>query len=135
MICLDTNVVIAAITRRAPVVRQRLIETLSSGAAVAVSAVVLFELRYGIAKSERREANMAALDSFLTLPIEPLAFDADDAAETGDIRATLERGGIPIGHYDLLIAGQARRRGATLVTANGREFRRVTGLRVEDWAT
>ncbi|WP_164163056.1 PIN domain-containing protein, partial [Stenotrophomonas maltophilia] len=51
----------------------------------------------------------------------------NDAAHAGDIRATLEAAGTPIGAYDCLIAAQARRRGATLVTANSREFARVTG--------
>jgi hypothetical protein len=51
----------------------------------------------------------------------------------GDIRAVLERQGMPIGPYDCLIAAQARCRGATLVTANGREFDRVPGLLVADW--
>jgi predicted nucleic acid-binding protein len=60
-------------------------------------------------------------------------FDADDAEEAGDIRSALERSGKPIGPYDLLIATQARRRGAILVTANEREFTRVPGLSVENW--
>ena len=62
-------------------------------------------------------------------PLQVLSFDSDDAREAGDIRATLEQAGTPIGAYDILIAAQARRRAATLVTANMREF-----LRVEDWS-
>ena len=62
-----------------------------------------------------------------------LPFEAEDAAHAGDIRAHLESKGTPIGHYDCLIAAQARRRGATLVTANRREFERVPGLMVMDW--
>ena len=62
-----------------------------------------------------------------------MTFDAEDAHEAGDIRALLERAGTPIGPYDILIAAQARRRGATLVTANTREFARVPGLKTEDW--
>jgi len=58
----------------------------------------------------------------------------DGAEEAGDIRFTLERAGTPIGPFDILIAAQARRRGALLVTANGREFGRVPGLKLEDWA-
>ena len=54
--------------------------------------------------------------------------------DAGDIRVTLERAGAPIGPFDILIAAQARRRGALLVTANGREFGRVPGLRFDDWA-
>ena len=63
-----------------------------------------------------------------------LPFEEQDAGHAGDIRADPEESGQPIGHYDYLIAAQARRRGATLVTANGREFERVPGLMVTDWA-
>jgi tRNA(fMet)-specific endonuclease VapC len=59
----------------------------------------------------------------------------DGAEEASDIRFTLERAGTPIGPFDILIAAQARRRGALLVTANGREFGRVPGLRFDDWAS
>ena len=54
--------------------------------------------------------------------------------EAGKLRQALAGKGTPIGPYDLLIAGQALRHGATLVTANNREFKRVAGLKVEDWA-
>ncbi|MGA9430725.1 MAG: PIN domain-containing protein [Xanthobacteraceae bacterium] len=67
-------------------------------------------------------------------PVAILNFDADDAREAGDIRAALERAGTPIRPYDIHIAAQARRRGATLVTANAREFARVPGLAIQDWA-
>src|SRR5258708_5045669 len=56
------------------------------------------------------------------------------AEEEGDIRAALERAGMPIGPYDVLIAAQARRRSALLVTANTSEFARVPGLKLKDWA-
>jgi tRNA(fMet)-specific endonuclease VapC len=67
-------------------------------------------------------------------PIRLLEFDEEDAREAGEIRALLERKGTPIGPYDVIIAAQARRRGALLVTANEREFARVPGLKTEDWA-
>jgi len=70
----------------------------------------------------------------LALDATPWPFEPDDAEEAGDIRADIERAGAPIGPYDVLIAAQARRRGALLVTANTREFTRVPGLRTEDWA-
>ena len=60
-------------------------------------------------------------------------FTDADAEEAGDIRLDLERAGTPIGPYSVLIAAQARRRGATLVTASARKFARVPGLRTEDW--
>ena len=74
------------------------------------------------------------LEQFLSEGFERVPFDLEDASEAGEIRAFLEMRGEPIGHYDILIAAQARRRGATLVTANTREFERVPGLLVVDWA-
>jgi tRNA(fMet)-specific endonuclease VapC len=134
MICLDTNIVIAAINRRVPQVRARLLQTLADGTAVGIPAIVLFELWYGIKNSVRPRENASNLSAFLTLDVALWSFESEDAQEAGDIRATLQRSGQPIGPYDILIAAQARRRGATLVTANEREFARVPGLMTEDWA-
>lgn len=133
MFCLDTNVVIGIINGRAPHLEARLLETLGV-APVALPAVALFELRYGYAKSTRRMQMEALLAAFLEPGIAILPFGAEDAAEAGDIRAALEAQGAPIGPYDILIAAQARRHGARLVTANIREFERVPGLMVTDWA-
>lgn len=134
MICLDTNIVIGIVSGRNTSFRHRLGEQLRASMPVALPAVALFELRYGIAKSDRRDVNERLLERFLDLGIEVLPFDVDDAAHAGDIRAHLESQGTPIGHYDYLIAAQARRHGAILVTANGREFARVPGLIVTDWS-
>ena len=131
---LDTNACIALINGRPPGVRERFRQAQQRGDTFAVSTVVLYELRYGVAKSQQPEASSARLEAFLVGPVEVLPFDADDAADAGAVRAVLERAGVPIGAYDLLIAGQARRRGLTLVTANVNEFGRVSGLAWEDWA-
>jgi tRNA(fMet)-specific endonuclease VapC len=133
MICLDTNIIIAAINQRAAAVRQRLMATLHEGTIVGVPTVVLYELWYGIKKSARTQPNTDALDNFLALDVTPWPFEPEDAEEAGDIRAALERLGKPIGPYDVLIAAQARRRGAILVTANKNEFARVPGLQTQDW--
>jgi tRNA(fMet)-specific endonuclease VapC len=66
--------------------------------------------------------------------VTPIVFDLADAKAAGEIRAKLQKAGALIGPYDLLIAGQARCRNLILVTANEREFRRVAGLRWENWA-
>jgi tRNA(fMet)-specific endonuclease VapC len=134
MISLDTNAVIMTINNPRSRVRARLDEALHGGIQVTVSSIVLFELWYGIAKSRRQQHNTEAIANFLAGPIQLINFEPDDAQEAGDIRAALERAGTPIGPYDILIAAQARRRGALLVTANKREFARVPGLRTEDWA-
>ncbi len=102
--------------------------------AFALPVIVLYELQYGIAKSARRRENTERLAIFLQLPIEILPFEPDDAEEAGNIRAALERVGSPIGPYHVLIAAQAWRRGAVLVTANRHEFVRVPRLKTEDWA-
>lgn len=134
MICLDTNAIVASINRPASPVRARINRAVEGGVPVAIPTVVLFELWYGVIKSRRRQNNADALADFLAGPVRLLDFDAEDAREAGDIRAALERAGTPIGPYDILIAAQARRRGATLVTANEREFARVPGLMREDWS-
>ncbi|MDX2257997.1 MAG: type II toxin-antitoxin system VapC family toxin, partial [Hyphomicrobiaceae bacterium] len=61
--------------------------------------------------------------------------DENDAKHAGELRAQLAAAGTPIGPYDILIAGQALRHGATLVTATTTEFARVDGLKLEDWST
>jgi tRNA(fMet)-specific endonuclease VapC len=96
---------------------------------------VLYEIWYGIRKSMRPQANAAVLATFLALDVTPWPFESEDAEEAGDIRVALERAGTPIGPYDVLIAAQARRRNAVLITANEREFARVPGLKTEDWAS
>ncbi len=133
MICLDTNAVIAVLNNPKSPVRSRFAAAIGRGETIVISSVVLFELRYGVAKSAHRARNAQRIADFLAGPIEVLPFDAADADEAGEIRATLERTGTPIGPYDVLVAAQARCRDALLITANDREFVRVPRLRVEDW--
>jgi tRNA(fMet)-specific endonuclease VapC len=135
MFCLDTNVIIFGLNGRIPAIDARLQQELTAGTKLLIPSIVIFELRYGIAKSSRREASTRVLDAFLSEGFEIIQFDAEDAAEAGDVRAFLEGAGAPIGAYDTLIAAQARRRGAILVSGNRREFECVPGLMVTDWAT
>jgi tRNA(fMet)-specific endonuclease VapC len=131
---LDTNAVIAVLKNQPAAVRRRLrFARLEVGAVIAVSSVVLYELWYGVARSERRRENVERLRVFLSADIRVLAFDEEDAVVAGDLRASLEGAGTPIGPYDLLIAAQALRAGGTLVTANFAEFARVKGLSWQDW--
>lgn len=133
MICLDTNIVIPIVNGRSMSLRLRLEEQMRSGTEVALPVIALFEMRYGFAKSDRREHSERLLDRFLGLGIQVLPFEPEDAAHAGDIRAHLERSGTPIGPYDILIAAQARCREAPLITLNQREFDRVPGLIVVNW--
>ncbi|MBX3672511.1 MAG: type II toxin-antitoxin system VapC family toxin [Burkholderiales bacterium] len=99
--------------------------------AACTSIVVACELRFGARRKGSRVLTLRVgqlLDALAVLPL-----DAPADAHYADIRAALERAGKPIGNNDLLIAAHARSRGLTLVTHNVREFRRVPGLRVEDW--
>jgi tRNA(fMet)-specific endonuclease VapC len=134
MICLDTNAVIATINRRVPEVRRRLEAAFVQGLIVGIPTIVIYELWYGIRKSAHPQANAARLAAFLSLDVETWPFEPADAEEAGEIRATLDAAGAPIGPYDTLIAAQARRRAALLVTANTGEFDRVSGLKTENWA-
>jgi tRNA(fMet)-specific endonuclease VapC len=131
---LDTNVVIALINDRPPLVRSRLRRAASRRAGVGVSSIALYELWYGVARSQRRRENAERLRVFLSGNVSVVPFDEEDAETAGDVRAELEREGRPIGPYDLLIAAQALRSGATLVTANASEFARVRGLAWQDWS-
>ena len=130
---LDTNAVIALLKNRPPGVRSQLRRVVSEGASMAVSSVVLYELWYGVARSERRRENAERLRVFLSGNIDIVPFDEEDAVAAGDLRAALEGGGTPIGPYDVLIAAQALRTRATLVTANVSEFARVRDLLWQDW--
>lgn len=76
------------------------------------------------------EKNVVRVDA-LQFPV--LEFDLEDARQAGQVRAHLASKGTPIGPYDVLIAGQAKARELTLVTHNTSEFKRVPGLKVEDW--
>lgn len=134
MICLDTNAVIPLLEELSTPLHKRFKTAVRTGETIAVSSIVLFELQYGAARSGRPERNARRIVDFLSLPVAVLPFDTEDADEAGSIRAALERSGLPIGPYDVLIAAQARRRDALLVTANTREFARVPGLRTEDWS-
>ncbi len=134
MILLDTNVVIAVLKRSSVAVRKRLCAAVIGGTKVCISSIVVFELSFGAGRSSREQYNKNRLADFLSGDIETLHFDDEDAFLAGSLRAKLANAGTPIGLYDILIAGQALRHGATLVTANTREFARVPGLKVEDWA-
>jgi len=95
-----------------------------------IPAVAAHEMFYGAYRSARQTQNLALLDG---LRLAVLEFDKEDARQAGEIRALLAAAGIPIGPYDVLIAGQAVARGLVLVTHNVGEFSRVAGLQVEDW--
>jgi tRNA(fMet)-specific endonuclease VapC len=128
---LDTDICIYLIKNHPPEIQRRFRQhPLHS---LRLSSTSLFELRYGVSKSSNQRSNQAALDTFLRM-IELVELDAAAAIAAAECRANLERQGTPIGPYDLLIAGVALSRDMTLVSNNVREFSRIEGLRVENWA-
>ena len=131
---LDTNACISLINGQPATVRVRLQKATATGDQVLVSSIALYELWYGVAKSTRKEFNRKRVETFLAGPIFVLPFEDADARVAGEVRATLEAVGKPIGAYDILMAGQALRHQLTLVTANVSEFSRVKGLAWQDWA-
>ena len=132
---LDTNAVVALLRNAPPRMREQYRKAQAAGDRLALSSVVLLELWYGVAKSGQVQENTERLRVLLSGDIDLLPFDDEDARAAGQLRVALEKAGTPIGAYDLLIAAQALRRGLTLVTANTREFARITGLNWQDWAT
>jgi len=99
---------------------------------IAVPAVVVFELEVGVARSTQPKKRRGQLDALLAL-VTVLPFDHAAARCAAELNAALSAAGTPIGPMDTLIAGSAVAHHATLVTHNVREFRRVKGLKIEDW--
>jgi len=127
---LDTNICIYIIKKKPDKVIRHLRELRLSD--VCISSITLSELEYGVEKSEQRDRNKIALAKFIA-PIEVIAYDDLAAARYGGIRSFLEKNGISIGALDMLIAAHALAEDLILVTNNEREFRRVPGLKIENW--
>jgi tRNA(fMet)-specific endonuclease VapC len=127
---LDTNICVLLIRQKSQTVLQKL--TQHPFTDIAVSAVTVAELQYGVAKSAHIAQNQQALDYFL-LPLTILPFDEHVATTYGEIRVYIEAQGTPIGAIDTLLAAQAVSHKLIFVTNNVREFSRVPGLTVEDW--
>ncbi len=128
---LDTNICIYAMKNKPEKVLQRLKEEINDG--VCISSITLAELEYGMKHSSNPAKNEQALLRFL-LPFDVLPFGAAAASEYGEIRAYLQKAGTPIGAMDILIAAHAKSEDIVLVTNNTREFERVVGLELENWA-
>lgn len=128
---LDTNICIY-VRRRKPDPVFRRFDRLSPGEA-AISVITYGELLYGANKSEQRELSLEILHDFFRLvPALPMPEEAGEVY--GFIRADLESRGEIISANDLWIAAHALASGLTLVTNNEKEFRRVRGLKVQNWA-
>ena len=131
---LDTNACIALMSPATNSVQTRFSRASHKGEQFFTSSVVAFELWYGVFKSQRLAENTRRCETFFAGPFELLAFRDADAKIAGELRASLESAGKPVGAYDLLLAGQAISHNMTLVTANVSEFSRIKGLEWEDWS-
>ena len=128
---LDTNICSYVLRSRPASVKERFDE--AGPAALAVSTVVLAELLYGAARHDRAAAIRREIAD-LTSRLNVVPWDEEAADHYGDIRATLERNGKPLGAMDMMIAAHARSLGATLVSNDVRHFDRVEGLLTANWA-
>jgi tRNA(fMet)-specific endonuclease VapC len=127
---LDTNICIYVIKRKPEKVIKHFKEHKPGD--IGISSITIAELNYGIEKSSKPATNTIALKEFLQ-PLEIADYSQSDAEEYGKIRFELEKKGVPIGAMDLLIASQASGRELILVTNNEKEFKRIKGLRIENW--
>lgn len=128
---LDTDIVSYIRKRHLPQVRVRF-ERLKAGEAV-LSVVTYGELLYGALRSQNRDKAILQLEE-LTAMLPVLALESESSQHYGEIRAELAARGEIIGNNDLWIAAHARSQGLILVTNNEREFKRVRGLKIENWA-
>ncbi|NVN84605.1 MAG: type II toxin-antitoxin system VapC family toxin [Rhodopseudomonas sp.] len=126
---LDTNILSDLIRNPQGKAARRIAKVGEAG--ICTSIIVAAELRYGCAKSGSAKLRKAVAD--LLGEIEVLPFEAPADADYGAIRAALEAAGTPVGSNDLLIAAHAKALGAVIVTANTQEFKRVRGVKVENW--
>ena len=127
---LDTNVCIYIIKRKPGHLLKRVVK--EDIGDVGISAITLSELEYGVEKSSQKERNKLALAEFIA-PFTVLPYDDRVAPTYGKIRVFLEREGILIGPLDMLIGAHALSIPIILVTNNDKEFKRIPGLKVENW--
>ena len=128
---LDTDICIYLINKRPPSVISRFKQYRPGD--IGISVVTVSELEYGVAKSSRMQENQQRLDAFLA-PFDLLSYTAEAVRTYGAVRADLEKRGKVIGPLDMLIAAQALTEELILVINNEREFKRIPGLRIENWS-
>ncbi len=127
---LDTSICIYIINARPAHVLERFRQ--ESIINIGISSITAAELAFGVIKSGSKK-NRRVLEMFFA-PLELFAFDASTIWHYGEIRTELEKKGTPIGSLDTMIAAHAKSLNAVLVTNNTKEFNRVKGLTIENWA-
>lgn len=129
-VMLDTNICIYLIKQQPPSILERFLSHPVGD--IGISSVTATELAYGVSKSRQVAKNRHVLEQFLA-PLEVAVFDQVAAWAYGRVQEQLEAKGTPIGSMDMLIAAHALSLGVRLVSNNLKEFRRVPGLRLENW--
>lgn len=127
---LDTNICIYLIKRKYPEILEKVLKVGLNK--ISISAITLAELEYGVANSTRSMEAQTALLEFI-LPFEIIDFNYSAASMYGRIRKELKDKGQPISDMDMLIASVAMANERIIVTNNEREFRRISGLKVDNW--
>ncbi len=127
---LDTNICIYIIKNRPESVREQF-KAFDIGE-LCLSSITVSELMYGVYKSQYVEKNLLAIENFL-MPFDIVNYDYNASMEYGKIRASLERKGQVIGGMDMQIAAHAKSLNMILITNNGKEFKRVHGLEIDNW--
>ncbi|HLI18122.1 MAG TPA: tRNA(fMet)-specific endonuclease VapC [Rhodanobacteraceae bacterium] len=126
---LDTNICIFTIRNKPDAIRMAFNRHHTH---MCISSVTVMELMYGVEVSSQPQRNLANVEGFIAR-LDVLDYDVPAAAHTAQIRGELTKACTQIGPYDQMIAGHARSRGLVVVTNNTKEFKRVPGLRIEDW--
>ena len=127
---LDTNICIYAMKKQIPILRKF---SQHGPEKLAISSLVAAELAFGVEKSQRSVENKKSLTLFLD-SMNIVAWDESAMWHFAEHRKKLQQAGTPIGEIDLLLASQALAMDAVLVTNNTREFERIEGLKLENWA-
>jgi len=131
MYLIDTNICIYAINKKSAIVLERIKENSKKG--IYLSSLTIAELEYGVENSTHIEKNRIALLKFISL-FNILCFDDSDAIPYGKLKAKLKRAGNIIGPIDMLLAAQSLSKDLIFVTNNVDEFKRIEGLKIEDWS-
>lgn len=128
---LDTNICIYLMKRTSLTLFKKL-SSLEKQHKITISAIVLAELQFGVANSQHKEQSQINLNTLLS-KLDVLPYSEQCAFHYGEIRTELKRKGSLIGANDLLIASHALAEKAILVTNNGKEFKRIKELTIENW--
>jgi tRNA(fMet)-specific endonuclease VapC len=102
---------------------------------IAVSTITCMEVEYGLRLNPQRASKLKPVIEPLLEAVHILPYHREDADATAVIRSILKHSGMPIGPYDVMLAGSAKHHNLVFVTDNLREFQRVEGLLLENWVT